>query len=100
MRITITFLFAALIACFAVHAAEKGPLTLHPKVTPLPTDAMGPFVRLADNRILAVDKNLVRASSDEGATWETWPLEVGMNFESAMSGRCCSPARERSSWRA
>ncbi len=81
MRIAVTILFTTLVISSAIHAAEKGPITLHPKVTSLPTDAMGPFVRLADNRILAVDKNLVRASSDEGATWETWPLEVGMNFE-------------------
>lgn len=74
MRIAVTILFTTLIISSAIHAAEKGPLTLHPKVTPLPTDAMGPFVRLTDNRILAVDKNLVRASSDDGATWETWPL--------------------------
>lgn len=81
MRIATTALLAALLACTAVQAAEKAPLTLHPRVTALPTEAMGPFVRLKDNRILAVEDKLVRASSDEGATWETWPLELGMPFE-------------------
>lgn len=62
-------------------APEKGPLSLHPKVTPLPTDTMGPFVRLQDGRILAVDKSTVHASADEGKTWESWPLDFGMAFE-------------------
>lgn len=82
MRIAVTMiLFATLLISHAVHAAEKGPLSLHPKATVLPTDAMGPFVRLKDNRILALEDKLVRASSDEGVTWETWPLELGMEFE-------------------
>ena len=82
MRIALTtILLATLLTSSAVHAAEKGPLTLHPKATVLPTDAMGPFVRLKDSRILAVEDQLVRASSDEGATWETWPLALGMDFE-------------------
>ena len=81
MRTAAAVLFAALLASSAVQAADKSQLSLHPKATVLPTDAMGPFVRLEDNRILAVEKNLVRASSDEGATWETWPLELDMDFE-------------------
>lgn len=70
-----------LVGCDAVHAADLGPLWLHPKTTPLPADTMGPFVRSPDSRILAVDKHQVLASGDEGQTWESWPLETGMEFE-------------------
>jgi len=65
----------------AAPADTKPPIWLHPEATPLPTDTMGPFVRLPDNRILAVDKHNVLASADEGATWESWPIETGMDFE-------------------
>ncbi len=84
MRNTIfTCLFAAtmvLASVTAVGAAEKGPLWLHPDTVALPTDILGPFVRLDDGRILAADKTGVHASSDEGKTWESWPLETGMEF--------------------
>ncbi|MCF6287589.1 MAG: glycoside hydrolase, partial [Candidatus Hydrogenedentes bacterium] len=84
MRTTVfTCLFVATMALVnltAVGAAEKGPLWLHPDTVPLSTDILGPFVRLDDGRIMAVDKAGVHASSDEGNTWESWPLETGMEF--------------------
>jgi sialidase-1 len=62
-------------------AAELGPLWLHPKTSPLPTDTMGPFVRLPDGPILAVSKFDVLTSYDEGLTWASAPLDTGMDFE-------------------
>ena len=85
MRMSSIFLAAVALALSiavgsATSAAEEA-LWLHPKVAPLPTETMGPFVRLPDNRILAVDSHNVLSSGDEGQTWESWPLETGMDFE-------------------
>lgn len=55
-------------------AAEKGPLWLHPNTQPLPTDTLGPFVRMKDGGILAVDQTTVSLSRDEGQTWENWNM--------------------------
>jgi len=77
----VRILFSLALLCNAAQAAELPALWLHPETTPLPTDTMGPFVRLADNRILAVDKFNVLASSDEGKTWDSWPMEMGIDFE-------------------
>jgi hypothetical protein len=57
--------------------AEKKPeskLTYDARVSPMPTLPHGPFVRLKDNRILAVDKTDKLYSSDEGQTWARVPL--------------------------
>ena len=62
-------------------AAEKGPLWLHPDTTPLPTDKLGPFVRVADNALMTVDKEGVHRSNDEGMTWQSTPLAVDIPFE-------------------
>ncbi|MBX3178736.1 MAG: exo-alpha-sialidase [Candidatus Hydrogenedentes bacterium] len=84
MRMSSIFLAAVPLALSipggSAPAAEEA-LWLHPKVAPLPTETMGPFVRLPDNRILAVDSHNVLSSGDEGQTWESWPLETGMDFE-------------------
>jgi hypothetical protein len=59
---------------FAAWAAVAGP-TLHPKCKPLPTDLLGPFARLGDGNILAIDGDATRVSKDEGKTWsEPRPL--------------------------
>jgi len=62
-------------------AAEKGPLWLHPDTTPLPTDKLGPFVRVADDILVTVDKEGVHRSQDEGKTWQSAPLAVDIPFE-------------------
>lgn len=55
--------------------AAADPPELHPKCTPLPTDLLGPFVRLGDGGILAIDGDASRISKDEGKTWsEPRPL--------------------------
>lgn len=42
----------------------------------LKTLPLGPFVRLADGRLLTVDGNQVFASADEGKSWDRWALTV------------------------
>lgn len=81
MHRLLAILLAGLALTSIGQAAEKEPLWLHPKTTPLPTDTMGPFVHLPDNHILTVDKRNVLRSSDEGQTWESWPMDTGMDFE-------------------
>ncbi|MBI4559728.1 MAG: exo-alpha-sialidase [Candidatus Hydrogenedentes bacterium] len=45
---------------------------------------LGPFVRLADNRILGVSENQVLVSDDEGDSWEARPLfGAGQNLRVA-----------------
>ena len=58
----------------AMVGAAEDEYRFHPKCTPLATDHMGPFVQLADGRILSVTRHHAIVSSDEGKTWEKRPL--------------------------
>ena len=49
-------------------------ILLHPKCRPLVTSLLGPFVKLGDGSILAVDESQVQLSKDEGKTWSARPL--------------------------
>jgi hypothetical protein len=49
-------------------------ILLHPKVQPLSTKFMGPFVTLGDASVLAVDDNRTWTSTDNGKTWKPRPL--------------------------
>jgi hypothetical protein len=49
--------------------AAAGAAQAEPRVRPMPTDRLGPFVRLADGGILTVDGGAALVSKDEGATW-------------------------------
>ncbi len=65
---------------------QRTPRNYHPSGSiprPRPSRRIpwDPLSACRNNRILAVDKFNVLASSDEGQTWETWPLETGMDFE-------------------
>ena len=67
-------LFVA-IACVAgtpswneVQFGEK-TILLHPKCQPLPASHLGPFVKLGDGSLLAVDADRILVSSDGGNTW-------------------------------
>jgi len=62
---------------------------LHPKCAPLPSDTLGPFITLADGRILAVHDRSVLISGDEGATWDASPIfgegeDVAISTERAL----------------
>ncbi len=52
-----------------VSFGEK-TLLLHPKCERLPTSLLGPFVKLGDGSVLAVDAARVMVSEDDGRTWE------------------------------
>jgi len=52
----------------------EATVLLHPKCRPLATSLVGPFVKLGDGSILAVDENQVRQSRDDGKTWSARPL--------------------------
>lgn len=73
--ITLSFLL-----CAATAVGQDG-LWIHPATEPLPTDMLGPFVRLSSGGILAVEGNMICLSEDEGKSWEKWPLfESGVDF--------------------
>lgn len=50
-------------------ALHDKPILLDPRCEQLPTDLLGPFVKLGDGSVLAVDDTQVRVSKDEGKTW-------------------------------
>ncbi len=78
---SIILVVLAFLTTTTANGAEKGPLWLHDKLSPLVTTLQGPFVRLDDGSILAVEQGNVHASADEGVTWTSWPLAVDIPFE-------------------
>ena len=73
-----TFLIGSI--CLTTAAEEDAPW-IHPKAKPLPTTMLGPFARLSDGSMLAVEGNTVCLSKDEGVNWVQWPLfENDANF--------------------
>jgi len=79
MKLSSTLLLVSFVFAGAVAgAAEVKPLPKKP--VPIPTilvgvakplsfDLMGPFVNLPDGRVLAIEGNSSRTSSDDGKTW-------------------------------
>ena len=66
---------AALAGAGQAHAAPwKGEIWLHAEAEKLPTDQLGPFVRLGDGSVVAVSNNELVVSRDDGKTWERRPL--------------------------
>lgn len=49
-------------------------ITLHKHVRDMPHLKMGPFVRLSDGSILTVEDVNALISSDEGVTWQSYPI--------------------------
>lgn len=49
--------------------ASEGEIWMHPKAQKLPTDQMGPFVRLGIGCVAAVRDNRLVISKDDGETW-------------------------------
>lgn len=75
---SLTLMLATVLAVDAFAA----PLTLHPKTSPLPSDRQGPFIRLADNRIMTAEGVSMATSADEGKTWSEKPIITrGESFE-------------------
>jgi len=65
-----------LLACArAVLAAE---LWIEPRCTLISTSRVGPFVNLSDGRVMTIDGNATRTSSDDGKSWsEPRPIYDG-----------------------
>lgn len=61
-----------LLLCLASTAAAQNAadLQLAPNVEPLPSDRMGPFIKLGDGSFLTVDGTGAFTSRDGGKTWE------------------------------
>src|SRR3990172_4230482 len=77
-------LLAAVFVLAGLGAAAASPwseaqfgdkaILLHPKCQPLSTSLMGPFVKLGDGSLLAVDADRVMVSTDAAQTWSARPL--------------------------
>lgn len=63
--------FAASVLAFAAlgGAAEEEARWVHPLCQPLAVDGNGPFVELADGKLMTIDAQGVRVSQDDGRTW-------------------------------
>lgn len=59
------------------HPFPPDEFWLHEDVTEMPGLKMGPFVRLANDDILTVDEVNSYISSDEGKTWDAYPVFEG-----------------------
>lgn len=60
--------------CPVTPSHAERPIILHPKCEPLPFDLLGPFVKLGDGSVLAMDDAGVHVSRDNGKTWTARPL--------------------------
>jgi hypothetical protein len=70
-------LLLGLLAGIGMASAQEDVWT-HPKSTPPATSMGGPFVRLGDGSLLALDGNATFISTDEGQTWsEPRPIYAG-----------------------
>lgn len=62
---------AMMLGCWAVMgaAAEEEARWVHPLCQPLEATSNGPFVELADGRLMTIDAQGMRTSTDDGKTW-------------------------------
>ena len=59
----------AMLALSGDVAGQQTNLWLDPRVSRLPTDMLGPFVRTAEGKVLAIHSDATFVSSDDGQTW-------------------------------
>ena len=52
-----------------VTLASAQDTWLDPRLTPLPSDKLGPFAHTADGKVIAIDGKATFVSSDAGRTW-------------------------------
>jgi hypothetical protein len=62
-------MYRTLVLVLAAAPAALAAPTLDPRAKPLPTDKLGPFVRLKDGGVLCVEKDAAFVSRDGGKTW-------------------------------
>ena len=66
----------------AQNAGKPAERWTHSLAKPMPTDKMGPFIRLSNGSILTVHNTETLISTDEGKTWVSRPLfKEGQNFK-------------------
>ncbi len=91
-RLPSVWLLMALALPLGFAAPAPNPpreIVLHPRAERLPSDLLGPFVRLGDGSVLAVDATQVYVSRDDGRTWRSQALfrdpgKFAANFERAV----------------
>ena len=59
----------SILGCSLFSSSANDDLWLHPKLRPLSSDKLGPFVHTSNGDILAIDAEATFISSDQGATW-------------------------------
>jgi len=73
------FCVSVLLGTACGDAAEESSRWVHPLCQPLPVDCNGPFVELADGNLMTIDRQGMRVSQDDGATWsEGQPVCEGL----------------------
>jgi hypothetical protein len=61
---------ATIMGCASLcGAAEDDSRRVHPFCRPLPIESNGPFIELADKRLMTIDAGGMRTSMDDGKTW-------------------------------
>ena len=89
LRLRLIWPWILLAALAAGAGAAERQILLHPKCERLPAELLGPFVKLGDGSVLAVDTAQVHVSRDDGRSWEARPLfkdaaKFSANFERAV----------------
>jgi sialidase-1 len=77
MRLKDFYQIVAALLCVlgpAAAGAVENQILLHSKCERLPSDLLGPFVKLGDGSVLAADTNQMFLSRDDGRTWQSRPL--------------------------
>jgi len=59
-------------------SGDEPGVWLHPQVSRLPTDKLGPFVPTSDGGVLAIDSDATFVSSDDGETWSARRPLIGV----------------------
>ena len=59
---------------FRLAPKTEAPVCLHPKIQSLKQPVLGPFVRNANNQLVAIDNNQAHLSEDSGQTWQACPI--------------------------
>lgn len=82
-KTTLLHLLMIVVLAWAVPSSVfAGERWLHPAAQSLECTKDGPFIQLADGALMAVEKNVLVKSIDDGATWttESEPIHSGMNL--------------------
>ena len=79
---------AALVVCSSGNArAWEGEIWIHSQAEKLPSDQLGPFVRLSDGSVMGVHDGKAVISTDDGETWESRPIiQDPERFDSGVMG--------------